>query len=62
MNGTLPDFLADKPLWKGYFDKADPYTVAPSCNVDLLKLSRYAKTAKKPLAKLTSDEVARFAI
>jgi hypothetical protein len=60
MNGTLPDFLIGKTPRPGYYEKPDPYVNAPSCNVDLLNLSRYARQVKKPLVRLTSEEVARF--
>jgi len=62
MNGTKPKFLEDKPVAPGYYEKPNPYVNAPSCHVNLLELSRYAKRSGKKLAELTQEEVKRFTI
>jgi transposase len=38
----------------------DPYESAPSCHLDLPRLTRYAKESGKALADLTTEEAARF--
>ncbi|MBO4474296.1 MAG: hypothetical protein IK020_02335 [Clostridiales bacterium] len=64
MNGTntmpLPKFLEGEKLPVGYFDPPDPYVSAPSCNVDLPALARYAKSVGKKLTELTKEEVKQF--
>ena len=60
MNGTKPKFVRDTQ--RGYYEKSNPYVNAPSCHVNLLELSRYAKKAGKKLAELTKEEVDRFTI
>lgn len=40
----------------------DPYVNAPSCHVNLLELSRYAKQCGKKLVELTQKEVRNFSI
>lgn len=45
-----------------YYEQPNPYVNAPSCNVKLLELSRYAKKHNKKLVELTREEVARFSI
>lgn len=63
MNETnKPLFLQNKKLNETYYNTPNPYVNAPSCNVNLLELSRYAKKHKKKLIDLTADEVAMFAI
>lgn len=63
MNGTnKPLFLQNKKLNETYYNTLNPYVNAPSCNVNLLELSRYVKKHKKKLIDLTADEVAMFAI
>ena len=47
MNGTKtlerPKFLEGVDLPNSYYETPDPYKSAPSCNVNLLELSRYAR-------------------
>lgn len=62
MNGMKPKFLEGKVLEAGYFEKTDPYKNAPSCNVNLLELFRYAKRVGKKLVELTQEEVRQFHI
>ena len=62
MNGIEPVFLSGKQLPPSYFEAPNPYKNAPSCNVNLLKLSKYAKSQNKALVQLTADEIAMFAI
>ena len=62
MNGTKPLFLENTELPAGYFDTPDPYVDAPSCHVNLLELSRYARKVGKKIVELTKEEVQMFAI
>ena len=43
-----------------YYRTPNPYKDAPSCNVDLLELSRYAKRVGKKLVDLTKEEIEQF--
>ena len=64
MNGTKrkkPSFLTYEPD-KSYYETPNPYVNAPSCNVNLLEMSRYAKKHGKSLVELTSEEVEMFAL
>lgn len=61
MSGMKPNFL-ENPMDDGYYETPDPYVNAPSCNIDLLALSRYAKQEGKKLMELTREEVRRFTI
>lgn len=47
---------------KGYYETPNPYVNAPSCPVNLLELSRYARKKGKKLADLSQDEVNQFLI
>ena len=60
MNGTRPKYA--KVTDSRYYTSPDPYVNAPSCHVDLLELSRYAKKEGKKLSELTEEEVRIFAI
>ncbi len=62
MNGTKPNFLKDSSLTPKYYQSPNPYVDAPSCHVNLLELSRYAKKCGKKLTELTPDEVKKFSI
>lgn len=66
MNGTetitKPKFLENEELPPSYYETPDPYKSAPSCNVNLLELSRYARKIGKKLIELTKEEVLQFAI
>ena len=66
MNGTetmtKPKFLENEELPPSYNEAPDPYKDAPSCNVNLLELSRYARKIGKKLIELTREEVQQFAI
>lgn len=62
MNGMKPKFLDNIELPKGYFETPDPYKNAPSCNTNLLELSRYAQKNGKRLVDLTIEEVRQYAI
>ncbi len=61
MNGTKPRFMENLVIAPSY-EQPDPYVNAPSCHVNLLELSRYAKQCRKKLIELTQDEVKRFLI
>ena len=66
MNGTetitKPKFLENEELPPSYYEAPDPYKSAPSCNVNLLELSRYARKIGKKLVELTQEAVLQFAI
>ncbi len=66
MKGTnkleRPKFLEGVELPNSYYETPDPYKSAPSCNVNLLELSRYARKNGKKLIELTKEEVQQFAI
>ena len=47
MNGTKPRFMENLVIAPSYYEQPDPYVNAPSCHVNLLELSRYAKKSKK---------------
>ena len=62
MNGMKPKFLEHETLNKNYYKMQNPYVDAPSCHVNLLELSRYAKKSGKKLTELSKDEVQKFKI
>ncbi len=62
MNGTKPKFMENSTMNPSYFEKPNPYVNAPSCHVNLLELSRYAKQCGKKLIELTQEEVKKFSI
>lgn len=62
MNGMKPKFLENAILAQSYYEQPNPYVNAPSCHVNLLELSRYAKKYGKKLVDLTQEEVKRFSI
>lgn len=43
MNGMKPKFMENLTIAPSYYEQPDPYANAPSCHVNLLELSRYAK-------------------
>jgi hypothetical protein len=60
MSGTKPKFLEGVNLQESYYAQPNPYVNIPSCNVNLLELSRYARQQKKKLSELTVEEVKKF--
>ena len=62
MNGTKPKFMENSILNKSYYEQPDPYVNAPSCHVNFLELSRYAKKCGKRLVELKQEEVKKFSI
>lgn len=62
MNGMKPNFMKKVKLAPGYYKQPDPYKNVPSCHVNLLELSRYAKKHGKKLVDLTSEEIKKFSI
>lgn len=62
MNGTRPNFMEKFVINQSYYEQPNPYVNAPSCHVNLLELSRYAKKCGKKLIELTQEEVKRFSI
>ncbi len=62
MNGMKPKFLENATIQPSYYEQPNPYVNAPSCHVNLLELSRYAKQCGKKLIDLTKEEVQKFSI
>ena len=62
MNGMKPKFMKKSVIDASYYAQPDPYVNAPSCNVNLLELSRYAKKHGKKLVELTQEEVRKFSL
>ena len=62
MNGTKPKFMENSIMNESYYKKPNPYVNAPSCHVNLLEMSRYAKRNGKKLVELTREEVKMFSI
>ena len=62
MNGTKPRFMKNSEVNQSYYEQPNPYVNAPSCHVNLLELSRYAKECGKKLVELTQEEVKKFSI
>lgn len=59
---TKPNFMENLVISPSYYEQPDPYANAPSCHVNLLELSRYAKQCGKKLVELTQEEVKKFSI
>ena len=62
MNGTRPKFMENQVPAQSYFEQPNPYVNAPSCHVNLLELSKYARKKGKKLADLSKEEVNQFLI
>ena len=62
MNQLIPEFMKNAEIDRSYYEQPDPYVNAPSCHVNLLELSRYARRCGKKLTELTAEEVKMFAI
>ena len=62
MSGMKPKFLENSVTNPNYYTRPNPYVNAPSCHVNLLELSRYAKKCGKKLVELTQEEVNKFSI
>lgn len=62
MNGMKPEFMENQTIAASYYEQPNPYVNAPSCHVNLLELSRYAKQCGKKLVELTQEEVKKFSI
>lgn len=62
MKEVKSNFYKEVQLTSSYYKQPNPYVNAPSCNVNLLEMSRYSKKSGKRLIDLSSEEVNRFAI
>ena len=62
MNGMKPKFMENSVIQQSYDEQPNPYVNAPSCHVNLLELSRYAKKKGKKIVELTQEEVKKFSI
>ena len=54
--------MENSTLHSSYYKQPNSYVNAPSCHVNLLELSRYAKKNGKKLVELTQEEVKKFSI
>lgn len=61
MNGMKPKFISEK-VQPDFYEKPNPYVNTPSCHVNLLELSRYAKRTGKKMEELSKEEVNKFVI
>lgn len=57
-----PESIKKAVLSKSYYETPNPYVNAPSCHVNLLELSKYAREKGKKLADLSKEEVNQFLI
>lgn len=55
MNGAKPKFMENLIITPSYYEQLDPYINAPSCHVNLLELSRYAKQCGKKLVEFAQS-------
>ena len=53
MKEVKPNFYKEVQLTSSYYKQPNPYVNAPSCNVNLLEMSRYAKKSGKRLIDLS---------
>ncbi len=60
MNENRPLFLEDATVAPDYYEAPNPYADAPTCKVNLLELSRYARSVGKKLVELTKEEADRL--
>lgn len=54
------DVKSEKP--DSYYEPPDPYKNAPSCHVNLLDLSRYAKKHGVAIKDLSEEDIKKFKI
>lgn len=54
------DVKSEKPA--SYYEPPDPYKNAPSCHVNLLELSRYAKKQGVAIKDLSEEDIKKFKI
>ena len=54
------DVKSEKP--DSYYETPDPYKNAPSCHVNLLDLSRYAKKHGVAIKDLPEEDIKKFKI
>ena len=62
MSRMEPKFWENEMVQQNYYEKPNPYVTAPSCHVNLLLMSRYARECGKKLMELTAEEVKKFSI
>ena len=60
MRKTIVRFWENRSPDASYFKPVDPYREPPVCNINLLALSRYAKSVGKKITDLTHDEISKF--
>lgn len=54
------DVKSEKPA--SYYEPPDPYKNTPSCHVNLLELSRYAKKQGVAIKDLSEEDIKKFKI
>ena len=54
------DVKSEKPA--SYYERRDPYKNTPSCHVNLLELSRYAKKQGVAIKDLSEEDIKKFKI
>ncbi len=59
---SKPKFMENAIPNQDYYKQPNPYVNVPSCHVNLLEFSRYARKSGKKLVDLTQDEVKIFSI
>lgn len=62
MNGIKVKFWEGREPGPEYYAPIDPYGEPPKCNINLLVLTKYARSVQKKVVDLTYDEVAQFFI
>lgn len=62
MSVMKPKFLENVTVQQSYYEKPSPYVTAPSCHVNLLRMSKYARECGKMLTELMVEEVERFSV
>jgi hypothetical protein len=60
--GRSLDFFENETVVPSYYEQPNPYVNAPSCHVNLLELSRYARQCGMKLTELTKEEVKLFSV
>ena len=62
MSVMKPKLLENVTVQQSYYEKPSPYVTAPSCHVNLLMMSRYARECGKKLTELMVEEVERLSV
>ena len=60
MSGTLPRFIRESEIPKGYYDKVNPYANPEPSFINLRALVAFAKENNKDVTDLSYDEAKQF--